>query len=106
MNPRVNRKRDLQTSAFSSILVLKQVFEQAEEQGLSMTVDFDSTKDQRLLQTVEGWDREVHGGSSSAPPLRARAAVSGGGRSVARALPVIGQAKVPPHLGPEPEAPP
>jgi len=92
---RSTMKRDLQTSAFSSVLLLKQTFEQAEERGINLSVDLPSTEDQRLLQAVEQWDNEVHGGSSRAPPpLRARAAVSSGGRSTARALPVIGQAKV------------
>ena len=92
---RATMKRDLQQSAFSSVLLLKQVFEQAEERGVSLTTDLPTTEDRRLLEVVDRWDQDVHGGSSSAPPpLRARAAVtsrpSGG-----RALPVIGQTQVP-----------
>ena len=94
---RSTMKRDLQTVAFSSVLLFKQACEQAEERGVELHTDLPATEDRRLLDTVEQWDQDVHGGSSSAPPpLRARAAVAAPPpRGIRGALPVIGQAQDP-----------
>lgn len=91
---RTAMKRDLQRSAFSSVLLLKQVFEQVEEKGLGLTTDLPTTEDRRLLEVVERWDQDVHGGSSSAPPpLRARAVMAT--RPTNRPLASIGQSQDP-----------
>ena len=90
---RTAMKRDLQRSAFSSVLLLKQVFEQVEEKGIGLTTDLPTTEDRRLLEVVERWDQDVHGGSSSAPPpLRARAVMAT--RPTNRPLASIGQSQV------------
>jgi len=69
-------KRDLQSTMFSSVLLLKQAFEQAESNnGLTLTTNLAATEDIGLLEAVEQWDRSVHGSSGSAPPLSARASV-------------------------------
>jgi hypothetical protein len=61
---------------FSSVLLLKQAFEQAESNnGLTLTTNLAATEDIGLLEAVEQWDRSVHGSSGSAPPLSARASV-------------------------------
>jgi len=89
---RATMKRDLQTTAFSSVLLVKQAFEQAEEHGFTLSTDMPSTEHRQLLEAVEQWDQDVHGGGTAAP-LRARAAMPS--RPAARALPVIGQAQDP-----------
>jgi DNA repair exonuclease SbcCD ATPase subunit len=90
---RSTMKRDLQTTMFSSVLLLKQAFEQAEAAGLSLDTDLPTTEDQRLLQQVEQWDQSM-GGGGAAPPLRTRAMDVR--KPVGRgALPVIGQTQDP-----------
>lgn len=83
---------------FSSVLLLKQCFEQAErsEAGWTLTTNMPATEDRRLLQEVQDWDRTVHQDGRMAPPLRAKAAVesrSGGGSS--RSLRPVGQVQDP-----------
>lgn len=93
---RATMKRDLQSLNFGSVLLLKQIFEQAEQSRLSMQTDLTGMEDMNLVGEVERWDADVHGGNSSAP-LRARAAgaIAAPSRGNARALPVIGQAQDP-----------
>mmetsp|Transcript_12549 Transcript_12549/g.25220 ORF Transcript_12549/g.25220 Transcript_12549/m.25220 type:complete len:258 (-) Transcript_12549:1116-1889(-) len=90
---RTTMKRDLQSTMFSSVLLLKQILEQAEHGKVGVSIDIPSTEDMGLLRAVEEWDQNVHGSSGSAPPLRARAAVARAAPS--RALPVIGQTQDP-----------
>ena len=90
---RVTMKRDLSTVNRSSILLLKQVLEQAETGGLQVKCDLPATEDHGLLRTVEQWEESLQG-SGVAAPLNARA-FHDNMRSTARALPVIGQAQDP-----------
>jgi chromosome segregation ATPase len=84
-------RRDMQTSTFSSVLLLKQLFEQAERQSVDLQIDLARTDDMGLQDAVAKWDRDVRG-SGSAPSLRARAAVDS--RAVGGAsLPSILQAQ-------------
>ena len=94
---RSDMKRDLSTTSYSSALLLKQCFEQAEEQRITLSTDLPCTEDRRLLGTMEQWDKDVHGGGGAPPPLlKARANMQT--RPSARALPVIGQAQDPKML--------
>jgi len=82
-------KRDLQSSMHSSVLLLKQQFEQAEKVGIALSTDFAMTEDHSLVDAVATWESGISG-SSMAPELRARAAHMAPPRA---ALPVIGQAQ-------------
>ena len=90
---RSTMKRDLQTTMFSSVLLLKQVFEQAEKDGTTLTTDLPMTEHRDLVAAVEQWDSSVHSGGTGTQ-LRVRAAMAarpaGGG-----ALPLIGQTQDP-----------
>jgi len=90
---RGSMRRDIQSAMFSSVLLLKQVLEQAEQSKAAVSIDIASTEDISLLRAVEDWDHDVHGSSGSAPPLKARAAVARA--SPSRALPVVGQTQDP-----------
>jgi len=93
-NVRTVMKRDLQNAGFSSVLLLKQAFEQAEERGIPLSTDVNATEDRNLLDYIAQWDQDIHGGSGAAPPpMRARATMNS--RPAARALPVIGQTQDP-----------
>lgn len=93
---RSGMKRDLQTTAFSSVLLLKQVFEQAErsDDGWTLATNLPATEDIALLDAVEQWDQSVHGSSGSAPPLLAKAAVESRAPP-SRSLRPVGQAQDP-----------
>ena len=91
---RSTMKRDLQATSFSSVLLLKQCFEQAERASTSLSTNVPATEDMGLLRAVEDWDQNVHGSSGAAPPLRARAAMDARPSS-SRALPLIGQTQDP-----------
>ena len=60
---------------------------------MALSCDLPATEDRGLLSAVEQWEQSMQGGGSFAPPLTARAHVDS--RTVARALPVIGQAQDP-----------
>lgn len=90
---RSTMKRDLSTTSHSSVLLVKQMCEQAEAAGMALSCDLPATEDRGLLSAVEQWEQSMQGGGSFAPPLTARAHVDS--RTVARALPVIGQAQDP-----------
>ena len=49
---RSDMKRDLSTTSYSSALLLKQCFEQAEEQRITLSTDLPCTEDRRLLGTI------------------------------------------------------
>jgi len=85
-------KKDLQTSNHSSVLLLKQMFEQAEKANTTLTADLSSTEDRNLLRAVEQWEDGMSG-SAAVPQLKARAATPKA--SGAPALPVIGQTQDP-----------
>lgn len=88
-------KRDLQSTAFSSVLLMKQVMEQAESHRVSLRTDLPTTEDRGLLAAVEQWDQSVHGGGGAAPSLRARAAIESGGGGRSRSLAPVGAAQDP-----------
>jgi len=85
-------KQDLQTVSFSSVLLFKQICEQAEAAGVTLTTNLAATEDRALLAAVEDWEHSIQGGGI-APSLSAKAAVEG--RKATRALPVIGQTQDP-----------
>jgi len=89
-------KRDVQSTMFSSVLLLKQAFEQAErsDDGWTLSVNLPATEDLGLLEAVERWDQEVHGSSGSAPPLLAKAAVESRAPKT-RSLRPVGQTQDP-----------
>lgn len=69
---RTTMKKDLQGSGASSVLLLKQVFEQAEKSGLSLSTDLLSTEDLNLVEGVRAWEESVQS-SGAAPQLRVQA---------------------------------
>jgi len=93
---RSSMKRDLEQTMFSSVLLLKQVLEEAERSdgGWTLTTNLPATEDISLLRAVEEWDRKVHGSSGSAPPLTAKAAVESRA-APSRALRPVGQTQDP-----------
>lgn len=91
---RTTMKKDLQASTASSVLLLKQVFEQGEKSGVTLSTDLAATEDLNLLAGVQQWENTVQG-SGVAPQLRMRAAVS---KPSSRALPTIGATVQDPKL--------
>ncbi|KAL1523142.1 hypothetical protein AB1Y20_018097 [Prymnesium parvum] len=85
-------KRDMQTSMNSSVLLLKQVLEQAEKAGISIVTDYAATEDRALLDAVAAWESSI-GAGTVAPQLKARAAL--GGARASAPLAVIGHATDP-----------
>jgi len=69
---RTTMKKDLQGSGASSVLLLKQIFEQAEKSGISLSTDLLSTEDLNLVEGVRAWEESVKN-SGAAPQLRMQA---------------------------------
>mmetsp|Transcript_11200 Transcript_11200/g.24084 ORF Transcript_11200/g.24084 Transcript_11200/m.24084 type:complete len:325 (+) Transcript_11200:151-1125(+) len=89
---RTTIKKDLQTSMNSTVLLVKQIFEQVEKSGLSVNTDIMSTEDGKLLKEVEQWENSLTGGGP-VPQLKARASVS---KPVAKvSLGAVGQTQDP-----------
>ena len=70
---RTTMKKDLQSTMHSSVLLLKQQFEQAEKAKISLDIDIPSTEDRNLLKAVEAWESNLTSGAGGQPQLRARA---------------------------------
>lgn len=86
---RTTVKKDLQLTAASSILVLKQVLEQVEKAGITVNADLSATEDLNLLAGVQTWEQSVQG-SGVAPQLKLRAGVPKLQGLFAKALPTLG----------------
>ena len=87
---RTTMKKDLQTSTANSVLLMKQVLEQAEKSGVTLSTDLSSTEDLNLLAGVEAWEQTVQG-SGAAPQLRMSAlGRAPGGHRAAPPLPSLG----------------
>jgi len=88
---RLRIKTDLQQSMHSTVLLMKQLVEQAEKSGLSLQADLSAIEDRKLLEAVAAWENSLSGGGA-VPQLKAKAMSSS---RPAAALPVIGQVQDP-----------
>jgi len=86
---RTTVKKDLQFTAASSVLLLKQVLEQAEKAGVTLNTDLASTEDLTLLAGVHTWEQSVQG-TGVAPQLKMRAGVPKLQGLLSKALPTLG----------------
>lgn len=84
-------KKDLMQSMNSTVLLFKQVLEQTEKAGATVTTDLAATEDRNLLAAVETWESGMTSGAA-VPQLRARAATL---KPAAVALAPVGQAQDP-----------
>ena len=87
---RTTLKKDLQNTMHSTVLLLKQQFEQGEKAGMSLDIDLPATEDRSLLKAVEEWELDISDGKL-ATQLKARATNV---KPAAASLPMIGQAQV------------
>ena len=86
---RTTVKKDLQFTAASSVLLLKQVLEQAEKAGITVNADLSATEDLNLLAGVQAWEQSVQG-TGVAPQLKLRAGVPKLQGLFSKALPTLG----------------
>jgi len=88
---RLKIKQDLQPSMHSTVLLMKQLMEQAEKSGVSLTANLSATEDRSLLAAVAEWEAGLSS-SSAVPQLKAKASTAA---KPAAALPQVGQAQDP-----------